>query len=70
MNIYDHEDAFRAANLCAGNLTQLANVLKVSTDKDHARLLIEECQKTYENLFQAFIEGVDYGRKNPLQEKT
>lgn len=65
MNPYDHEDAFKDANLCAGKYTRLADALKGCDNKDLARNIIEECKDNYERLFNAFIEGVEYGRRNP-----
>lgn len=70
MNEYDHEDAFKAANLCAGRLTKLSDALCVATDKYCAELIIADCQKKYADLFTAFIEGVDYGRRNPKWSKA
>lgn len=67
MNIYDHEDAFKDANLCAGRLTNLPEALKMATDKDQARIIIRDCQDMYVNLFHAFIEGVEWGRKHPIE---
>lgn len=68
MNEYDHEDAFKNANLCAGRLTKLSEALKFIKDRDTACAIILDCQKKYNDLFTAFIEGVDYGRKNPLHK--
>ena len=65
MNNYDHEDAFNSANIFAGGRTKLAEALKLATDKCQASKIIEDAQRQYENLFDAFIEGVDYGRKHP-----
>lgn len=70
MNPYDHEDAFKAANLHAGNVVNLSDALQFNTDKDMARALIFEAQKQYEELFNAFIAGVDYGRKNPRDKSA
>ncbi len=67
MNEYDHEDAFKSANRCAGRLTNLADALKMADTKDQARLIILDCQEKYQNLFTAFIEGVEYGRRNPKE---
>lgn len=69
MNIYDHEDAFKEANLCAGQRTALADVLKAGLKKEHALAVIQGLQDTYLQLFEAFIEGVDYGRKHPSEPK-
>lgn len=65
MNEYDHGDAFKDANLHAGRVVSLPEVLKRVTSKEQARAAIGEALVTYENLFTAFIAGVDYGRKNP-----
>lgn len=62
---YDHEDAFKAANRCAGKRTKLADALKMADTADQGRLIILDCQEKYENLFEAFIEGVEYGRNTP-----
>ncbi len=70
INIYDHEDAFKVANLCAGRRIKLVDVLKLCKDKDTAQLIIKGMQDQYENLFEAFIEGVEYGRKNPLPPES
>lgn len=67
MNEYDHEDAFKYANLCAGRLTKLADALKSAQSKDQASLIIQDCQLKYQDLFTAFIEGVEFGRKNPIK---
>ena len=69
LNEYDHEDAFKSANMCAGRLTNMVEALKFCKDKDVARVLIGQMQETYQNLFTAFIEGVDYGRRNPRAEQ-
>jgi len=68
-DIYEHEDAFKEANRCAGRRTDLARALKNCTGKDTAKLIIEDCKNKYENLFEAFIEGVEFGRTWP-KEKT
>lgn len=68
MNPYDHEDAFKDANRCAGRTTQLAEALKQVETQTQARTIILDCQNQYEALFNAFIEGVEYGRKNPRSE--
>lgn len=65
MNDYDHEDAFKEANRCAGRLTNLAEALKTAESRDQASRIIKDAQEVYLNLFNAFIEGVDYGRRNP-----
>lgn len=70
MNIYDHEDAFKFANRIAGKLTKLSDALKICNTQEQARLVILDCQEKYEALFEAFIAGVDYGRKNPKDEKV
>jgi hypothetical protein len=61
----DHEDAFKEANRCAGRKTKLSDVLKHAITKEQAQLVIFDSQEKYKDLFDAFIEGVDYGRKNP-----
>jgi hypothetical protein len=68
VNAYDHEDAFKEANLCAGNKIKLVDALKICKDKEVARVIISELRDQYQALFDAFIEGVDYGRRNPLPE--
>lgn len=68
MNPYDHEDAFKDANLCAGRKTKLSEALKMAPDKDVARLIIADSQDRYQSLFDAFIEGVAYGRENPKKD--
>lgn len=65
MNEYDHDDAFREANLCAGKLTDIGNAIKSAESKLQAQIILEELKKQYEKYFTAFIEGVDYGRKHP-----
>ncbi len=69
MNIYDHEDAFKAANRCAGRLTSLADALKSAETNTQARLIIQDAQEKYEKLFNAFIEGVEFGRQNPKNKE-
>ena len=63
MNIYDHEYAFKEANLCAGRRTKLADALGTAMDQHTARLIIQDCQDKYTNVFEAFIEGVAYARE-------
>lgn len=65
MNITDHEDAFSAANRCAADKIDLVNVLKRLKTREEAVTTIEEACQTYSNLFDAFIEGVEHGRRNP-----
>lgn len=65
VNEYDHEDAFKAANRCAGRYVKLADAIKFAESKDQARLIILDCQERYQFLFDAFIEGVAWGRENP-----
>ncbi len=65
MNPYDHEDAFKSANRCAGRLTKLADALKTAETDLQARMIISDCQEKYQAIFDAFIEGVEYGRRNP-----
>lgn len=65
MNHYDHEDAFKEANLCAGRAVNLPEAIKLSLNKDQARLMILQCQDQYLALFDAFIQGVAWGRNNP-----
>lgn len=65
MNHYDHEDAFKDANRCAGRRTKLSDALKVAANVDSARVIIEDCQEKYLTIFEAFLEGVEYGRRNP-----
>lgn len=65
MNHYDHEDAFKEANLCAGRFTNLAEELKDIKNPRVFELVIEDLKKKYEIIFSAFIEGVEWGRKNP-----
>lgn len=67
MNVYDHEDAFADANRCAGRRTKLADALKSCTSKDMAVKMINDLQVIYLDLFEAFIEGVEYGRRNPKE---
>lgn len=69
MNQYDHEDAFKDANLFAGSKTALADALKWCSDKDTARKIIEDAQRQHLNLFEAYIAGVEYGRLNPKEMK-
>lgn len=65
MNEYDHEDAFKDASRCAGRLTNLSEAIKWASSKELASAIIYDSQKKYENLFTAFIEGVEWGRNNP-----
>ncbi len=67
MNVYDHEDAFKDANLCAGSKVKLSEALKSCQNKDLASVIIHDTQQRYRDLFDAFIEGVEYGRRNPAQ---
>lgn len=67
MNHYDHEDAFKEANRCAGRATNISKALQTVETESQARLLLEDLQKQYVALFGAFIEGVEYGRKNPVE---
>lgn len=69
-NSYDHEDAFKAANLHAGRVIALPAGLKAARDMNHARVLIDSMQDDYQRLFDAFIEGVRYGRENPLERQS
>lgn len=62
---YEHEDAFKEANRCAGRLTRLAARLSNAVTDLEKRRVLEECRVEYQNLFSAFIAGVDFGRKNP-----
>lgn len=66
MNEYDHEDAFKYANRCAGRLTALADALKLSESKEQGQRIISVCMDNYEKLFTAFLEGVDFGRRHPM----
>ncbi len=68
MNAYDHEDAFKPANRCAGAKTKIGEALKMADTQDQARLILLDLQERYQALFDAFIEGVDWGRKNPKAE--
>lgn len=54
MNPYDREDA----NMPAGR--------KV---RQQAMLIIDGYKTMHEALFDAFIAGVEYGRKNPVEKK-
>ncbi len=65
MNDYDHEDAFKDANRCAGRRTKLADALKLATTKQMGAQIIEDCQNKYLDFFEVFIEGVEWGRNNP-----
>jgi hypothetical protein len=67
MNPYDHEDAFVAANRCAGRYTNLSAALRHADNQDMARIIIEDCKEKYQNYFDAFLEGVEYGRANPKE---
>lgn len=62
MKIYDHEDAFKAANLHAGRVIDLLVGLKCAEDMDQARAMISSMQGEYEKLFEAFIAGVSWAR--------
>jgi hypothetical protein len=62
MSIYDHEDAFEAANLHAGRVIDLPAGLKAAKDMDQARMIIGTMQGQYENLFEAFVAGVSWAR--------
>lgn len=65
MNVYDHEDAFKSANRCAGRLTAMPDALKMADTQEQARLILLDLQDRYAKLFDAFIEGVEYGRSHP-----
>lgn len=67
MNTYDHEDAFKDANYCAAKYTNLGDAIKLCGNKEVAALIIKELQDRYLHLFDAFIEGVDYGRRHPKE---
>lgn len=69
MNIFDHEDAFADANRCAGRRTNLSEVLRSIESTDQAVRIIEEAKKTHSNLFESFIEGVEWGRANPKEKE-
>lgn len=69
MNPYDHEDAFKSANRCAGRLTNLSEALKVADNENQARLIIEDCQDKYRKIFDAFIEGVAWAREQAKEIK-
>lgn len=69
LNEYDHEDAFKDANLCAGRKTNLSDALKFCRDKDTARQIIGDLQGKHQALFEAFIEGVEWGRRHPKDMK-
>ncbi len=62
---YEHEDAFQAANICAGTLTDLAGRLDGASTASEAKERLEDCKVAYERVFEAFLRGVDWGRKNP-----
>ena len=70
MNVYDHEDAFKDANLCAANKVKIAEALRGCTDRHLAISIIGDAQTQYQKLFDAFIEGVAYGREHPLKTDT
>lgn len=68
-NLMKHEDAFKAANLHAGKVVNLVDILQSSTPLT-APFLIESAQNAYEFVFAAFIAGVDYGRTNPTNQNS
>lgn len=70
MNPYDHEDAFKAANLYAGRVIDLPAGLKACSDMDQAKIMIASMQGDYQQIFAAFIEGVAYGRANKLPAES
>lgn len=67
MNTYDHEDAFRDANLHAGRVIDLPAGLKTARSMDQARAMIGTMQDQYEKLFEAFIAGVAWAREEAKQ---
>lgn len=69
MNEYEHEDAIRDANLCAGRRTKLADALKSVTDKQQGLRIISEAQDRYLDIFEAFIEGVAWARDKDGMDK-
>lgn len=66
INQEDHEDAFKSANQCAGRLTDMVTELQACDSKERFAIIVLDLQKWYGKLFDAFIEGVAYGRDNPL----
>ena len=69
MNIYDHEDAFKAANLHVGKVIDLLAGLKCAKDLDQARVIIGTMQGEYEKLFDTFIAGVAWARDTTEGQK-
>ena len=64
MNSYDHEDAFRDANLHAGKVTDMPTALHSVQNLDHARVIIADLQFQYDRVFEAFIAGVAWARED------
>lgn len=60
-----HEDAFKAANLCAGRMTDLARSLALTSSPDEIGVVLDNTRDLYMSVFNAYIEGVAYGRANP-----
>lgn len=65
LDIFDHEDAFSSANRHAQEVVGIAEKLKNAANEDEAKAAIAVGQVKHQELFTAFIAGVDYGRKNP-----
>jgi hypothetical protein len=63
----EHEDAYPAANRYAGEVTNLGKALSECSTTDEAKNTIAASQVVYTAIFNAFIAGVDWGRKNEVK---
>lgn len=62
---FDNGDAVQEANYCAADLTNLAGMLNAAPSEELKQLAVITSQKIYRSAFDAFIYGVEYGRKFP-----
>lgn len=65
----DNEDATPEANRCASNLNvsfeEFIKSVSEARPQEEIKKHLEGAQREYNRLFDAFIYGVDYGRRNP-----
>ena len=72
MNIEDseHDDCFKHANIYAADKVDLISEIKKCTTREQVKWRIKNVQDKYLDLFEAFIAGVDHGRKNARVKNT
>lgn len=69
MSIYYHKDAFRDATKCAARLTKLGDELHVVEKIELAWIVFNSLKDKHRLIYDAFLEGVDWGRKHPRQKE-